>query len=107
MIFFLVSLSATLGTLPLILLYFNRFSLITLVANLICVPILGVLAIPVCLVIILAVPLSATLAEWVIEISELLVQISFSSLIVWRPCPGHPFMFPPPPCRKSAPFIFC
>ncbi len=75
-IFFLASLSATLGTLPLILLYFNRFSLITLVANLICVPILGVLAIPFCLAIILAVPLSATLADWVIRVSELLVQIS-------------------------------
>ncbi len=62
-IFFLVSLSATLGTLPLILLYFNRLSLITLLANLICVPILGVLAIPVCMLIILAVPLSATLAD--------------------------------------------
>jgi competence protein ComEC len=75
-IFFLVSLSATLGTLPLILLYFNRLSLITLLANLICVPILGILAIPVCMLIILAVPLSATLAEWVIQVSELLVQIS-------------------------------
>ena len=75
-IFFLVSLSATLGTLPLILLYFNRLSLITLLANLICVPILGILAIPVCMLIILAVPLSATLAEWVIKVSELLVQIS-------------------------------
>jgi len=75
-IFFLVSLSATLGTLPLILLYFNRLSLITLLANLICVPILGILAIPVCMLIILAVPISATLAEWVIQVSELLVQIS-------------------------------
>ena len=75
-IFSLVSLSATLGTLPLILLYFNRLSLITLLANLICVPILGILAIPVCMLIILAVPLSATLAEWVIKVSELLVQIS-------------------------------
>ncbi|MCX5837203.1 MAG: DNA internalization-related competence protein ComEC/Rec2 [Deltaproteobacteria bacterium] len=75
-IFFLVSLSATLGSLPLILLYFNRLSLITLLANLICVPILGVLAIPVCMLIILAVPVSITLAEWVIQVSELLVQIS-------------------------------
>jgi competence protein ComEC len=75
-IFFLASLSATLGTLPLILLYFNRLSLITLAANLICVPILGVLAIPVCLAIILAVPFSTTLADGVIRLSELLVQIS-------------------------------
>jgi competence protein ComEC len=76
MIFFLASLCATLGTLPLILLYFNRLSLITLAANFVCVPILGVIAIPVCLAIILAVPLSTTLADGVIRLSELLVQIS-------------------------------
>ncbi len=75
-IFFLASLSATLGTLPLILLYFNRFSPITLLANLICVPILGILAIPVSMAIILAVPLSATLAGWVIRVSEILVRTS-------------------------------
>jgi competence protein ComEC len=75
-IFFLVSLCATLGTLPLILLYFNRLSLITLAANFVCVPILGVVAIPVCLAIILAVPLSTTLADGVIRLSELLVQIT-------------------------------
>jgi competence protein ComEC len=75
-IFFLASLSATLGTLPLILLYFNRLSLITLAANLLCVPVLGVLAIPVSLAIILAVPLSTTLADGVIRLSELLVQIT-------------------------------
>lgn len=75
-IFFLASLSATLSTLPLILLYFNRLSLITLAANLVCVPILGILAIPVSLLIILAVPLSSTLAGWVIQVSELLVRIS-------------------------------
>lgn len=75
-IFFLASLSATLGTLPLILLYFNRLSLITLAANFICVPILGVLAIPLCLAIILVVPFSTLLADGVIRLSELLVQIS-------------------------------
>jgi competence protein ComEC len=75
-IFFLASLCATLGTLPLILLYFNRLSLITLAANFICVPILGVVAIPVCLAIILAVPLSTTLTDGVIRLSELLVQMT-------------------------------
>lgn len=75
-IFFLASLSATLGTLPLILLYFNRLSLITLAANFICVPILGVLAIPLCLAIILVVPLSTMLADGVIRLSEILVKIS-------------------------------
>ncbi|MHB8828901.1 MAG: DNA internalization-related competence protein ComEC/Rec2 [Syntrophales bacterium] len=75
-IFFLVSLTATLGTLPLIIFYFNRFPLVGLAANMICVPILGVLAIPVSLVIVLAAPLSSTLVGWVVSLTELLVKIS-------------------------------
>ena len=77
-IFFFASLSATLGTLPLILFYFNRLSVVTLAANLIVVPILGVLAIPFCLFIILAVPISAPLADIIIRISAVLVNISLS-----------------------------
>lgn len=77
-LFLLASLSATLGTLPLILFYFNRLSLITLAANFLLVPILGILAVPVSLAIILAVPVSATLTDWVIRISELLVKLSLS-----------------------------
>ena len=78
LIFFFASVSATLGTLPLILFYFNRLSVVTLAANLIVVPILGVLAIPLCLFIILAVPLSAPLADIIIRISAVLVNISLS-----------------------------
>jgi competence protein ComEC len=77
-IFFFASLSATLGTLPLILLYFNRLSLVTLAANVIVVPILGVIAIPLCLFIVLAVPISIPLADVIIRISAVLVNISLS-----------------------------
>lgn len=77
-LFFFASLSATLGTLPLILFYFNRLSLVTLVANLIVVPILGVIAIPFCLLIVIAVPISPWLADIIIQISALLVRISLS-----------------------------
>ncbi|MBW6485557.1 MAG: DNA internalization-related competence protein ComEC/Rec2 [Syntrophobacterales bacterium] len=75
-IFFLVSLTATLGTLPLIIFYFNRIPLVGLAANMICVPILGVLAIPVSLAIVLAAPLSSSLAGLVVGLTELLVKIS-------------------------------
>ncbi|MHB8908306.1 MAG: ComEC/Rec2 family competence protein, partial [Syntrophales bacterium] len=68
-IFFFASLSATLGTLPLILFYFNRLSIISLAANVIIVPILGIIAIPFCLFIVLAVPVSASLADISIRIS--------------------------------------
>ncbi len=81
-IFFFASLSATLGTLPLILLYFNLFSLVTLAANFIIVPILGIIAIPFCLFIVLAVPISALLADIIIRISAQFVRISLS-LVDW------------------------
>ncbi len=82
MIFFFASLSATLGTLPLILLYFNRLSLVTLAANLVVVPILGIIAIPFCLLIVLAAPVSASIADIIIRISAYLVRISLS-LVDW------------------------
>jgi competence protein ComEC len=75
-LFFFASLSATLGTLPLILFYFNRLSLVTFLANMIAVPILGVIAIPFCLLIVIAVLISPWLADIVIQISVLLVRIS-------------------------------
>jgi competence protein ComEC len=81
-IFFFASFSATLGTLPLILFYFNRLSLVTLAANFIIVPILGIIAIPFCLFIVLAVPVSTQLADIIIEISAQLVKISLS-LVDW------------------------
>jgi competence protein ComEC len=77
-LFFFASLAATLGTLPLVLLYFNRLSLITLVANLLVVPILGIIAVPVCMLIVLAVPVSSALAYYIILASELLVKISLT-----------------------------
>jgi len=77
-LFFFASLSATLGTLPLIILYFNRLSIVTLAANLLVVPILGIIAIPFCLLIVLAVPISSTLTHFIVQISALLVRISLS-----------------------------
>jgi competence protein ComEC len=75
-IFFLASLAATLGTLPLIVFYFNRIPLVGLAANMICVPILGVLAIPVSLAIVIAAPISPVLAGPVVSLTEILVKIS-------------------------------
>ncbi|MDA8124513.1 MAG: DNA internalization-related competence protein ComEC/Rec2 [Deltaproteobacteria bacterium] len=75
-LFFFISLAATLGTLPLLILHFNRLSLISLAANLIIVPILGILTTPLCLLIILAVPLSALLTDLLIGIAAQLVHLS-------------------------------
>ncbi|MCL4405683.1 MAG: DNA internalization-related competence protein ComEC/Rec2 [Deltaproteobacteria bacterium] len=75
-LFFFASLSATLGTLPLILFYFNRLSLVTLIANFLVVPILGVMAIPLCLLIVFTAPISHYLTEIILYISMVLVKIS-------------------------------
>jgi len=75
-VFLLVTLVATLGTLPLILYYFNYLSMITVAANLAAVPLLGILATPVCLLIIAAIPFSETLAGWLITIASPLVRTS-------------------------------
>ncbi|MBA4396340.1 MAG: DNA internalization-related competence protein ComEC/Rec2 [Syntrophus sp. (in: bacteria)] len=74
-LFMIVSISATLGTLPLVVFYFNRISLITLAANMVVVPILGMLALPVCVAIIVAAPFSATLTVWLIKTSAFLVDM--------------------------------
>lgn len=81
-IFFFASLCATLGTLPLILLYFNRLSLVTLAANFVVVPILGIIAIPFCLLIVLTAPISTSIADIIIRVSACLVRVSLS-LVDW------------------------
>ncbi len=87
-IFLVVSLSATLGTLPLIVFYFNRMSTVVLLSNLIVVPILGIIAIPVCTAIILAAPLSYALALLFLDISSFLVRISVSMVDFFAAIPG-------------------
>ena len=68
-IFLLVSLAATLGTLPLLVYYFNQVSAVTLIANLIAVPLLGVLALIPSMIFILAAPFSSSLAGLLIKIA--------------------------------------
>jgi len=96
LLFVLASLTATLGTLPLILLYFNRLSVITLLANLILVPILGVIAIPLCMALIIAVPLSTGLSHVLIGICEFLVRLSLSLLDRLASLPWSSFFVPTP-----------
>jgi len=87
-IFILVSFSAMIGTLPLIILYFNRLSLVALAANVVVVPILGVLAIPIFLLIILVMPISTAFAEIIVAISESLVKFSLALVSLFA---DHPW----------------
>ena len=72
----LVCVAATLGTMPLIIFYFNRFSAITIIANLITVPLLGTIALVFCMAFILCAFFSPIIAGFFIKISSFFVQIS-------------------------------
>ncbi|MEN6317333.1 MAG: DNA internalization-related competence protein ComEC/Rec2 [Syntrophaceae bacterium] len=95
-IFIIVSLSATLGTIPLIVFYFNRVSTVVLLSNLIVVPILGIIAIPICMAIIIVVPLSQTLALFFLNISASIVHISISLVDFFASIPGSSFFISTP-----------
>ncbi len=103
-LFVLASLSATLGTLPLILFYFNRLSPLTLLANMVLVPILGVAAIPLCMALILAVPLSAGLSHALIGICEFLVRLSLSLLDRLASLPWSSVFVPTPSWMEAGGF---
>ena len=75
-IFLSVTVSAILGTLPLILFYFNRLSPIALLANILVVPLLGVITIPFCIAITVAAMISVQLSILFIHISSFLVWVS-------------------------------
>jgi competence protein ComEC len=60
----LVSIFTCIGTLPLVLLYFNRFSLIGIAVNLMMVPIIGFGVVPLGLVSALLIPASPAAAHW-------------------------------------------
>jgi competence protein ComEC len=95
-IFVFVSLAATLGTLPFIVYYFNRVSTIVLLSNLIVVPIMGIIAIPVCMSIIVALPLSDALALVFLNIASYLVRISISIVDFFASLPGSSFFVSTP-----------
>ena len=67
--FFLVSLFAICGTLPLAANYFNQLSIVGIGANFIMVPLVGFLAIPIGLIALFASTMSATAALWCIQLS--------------------------------------
>jgi len=76
LLFLIVTVSATAGTLPLIAFYFNRISTVVLPANLVVGPILGVLAIPICTAIMIVAPISTGAAVLLIQTATFLVDVS-------------------------------
>ncbi len=76
-LFTIVSLSAMIGTYPLIALYFNRVSAIALLSNLFIIPITGFAVLPLGILFIIAAPF-APIATVFIQIASFFIRISVS-----------------------------
>ncbi len=81
-LFLLTSLFAILGTLPLLMLYFNQVSFVGLLANLLIIPIIGFIVVPLGLFSVLLYPVSVYGAAWCITAnSELLAKAL--DIVIW------------------------
>jgi competence protein ComEC len=83
-----VSLSATIFLFPIILFYFHRISLVTIPANLMVVPVLGLWIIPLGLLSVLALPIAPQLGGFLLHLSEwglhgMMTVIRFWSGLPW------------------------
>lgn len=75
-----VSVFAYLGTLPLVLYYFNQLSLIGLPANLVMVPLVGFAVVPLGLFGLFCYPLSSVVAGLLIKLSGLVLKVALSGV---------------------------
>ena len=78
--FFLVSLFATIGTLPVVMYYFNRISLVGLAANCIAVPLIGFAVVSAGLLSFLLHPLSIVLSVWLIKADSVILEFALEIL---------------------------
>jgi competence protein ComEC len=76
--FFLVSTLAICSSLPLVAHYFNQISLIGIATNFIVVPLIGCIAVPLGLAGLLVLPVSLTLASWLIEVDAFILSYTLS-----------------------------
>ncbi|HPC86196.1 MAG TPA: DNA internalization-related competence protein ComEC/Rec2 [Smithellaceae bacterium] len=95
-LFLLVSAAATLGTLPIIAFYFNRVSAVTLIANLIAVPLLGMLALIPAMMFILTSLFSTTLAGFFISVASFFTGIAVRVIEELALLPWSSFSFVKP-----------
>lgn len=106
-LFLLVSTAATLGTLPIIVFYFNRVSTVTLIANLLAVPLLGMLALIPALAFILISLVSPTLAGALISISSFFAGLAVSIINRLAALSWSSFSFTQPNFAEIALFYIC
>ena len=94
--FLLVSVGATLATIPIIAYHFYRISSVTTLANAIVIPILATLTTPVCLLIIIFYPVCEPLCLILAYIATYLVKISIYLITLFSSLPYSSFLIPPP-----------
>jgi competence protein ComEC len=70
--------AATIGTLPLMMYYFNRVSLISILANMIVVPLLGTLTLAILMLFIVCAFFSAVLAGYFVKIASFFTQTAIN-----------------------------
>ncbi|MBW2331283.1 MAG: DNA internalization-related competence protein ComEC/Rec2 [Deltaproteobacteria bacterium] len=73
-LFLLVSAAAILGTFPITLYYFNQTSLIGILTNCFMVPVIGFLVVPAGLLAVLFLPISATIALWIMKGATVILE---------------------------------
>ncbi|UCD80066.1 MAG: ComEC/Rec2 family competence protein, partial [Desulfobacterales bacterium] len=74
--FFLVSFFAICGSLPLVAYYFNQISLVGLAANMIVVPLVGFISIPIGLVALFTMPFNSLFASWCINAGTMVLSFA-------------------------------
>ncbi len=95
-VFLLVSISATLGTLPIIAYHFHRLSTVVIPANIAVMPFLGILTTPLCLLLIILYPLSDTLCLLILHGAAYLIQISVFFVKFFSSLPAASLLVPSP-----------
>lgn len=100
----LVSAAATLGTLPVIIFYFNRVSTVTLLANLVAVPLLGMLTLIPALGALLTASVSPVLAGWLIKAASFFTGIAVDIIGRLASLPGSSISFIKPNMLEIALF---
>jgi len=86
-LFLLVSVAATLGTLPITLYYFNQTSLIGVLTNCIMVPLVGFLVVPLGLLAVLFLSFFPTGALWIMKGAAMILQGGLEMATFFSRCP--------------------
>ena len=85
--FFLVSTFAVIGTAPLVMFYFNRFSMAGIIANLFVIPLIGFLVVPLGLISVFLYPISIFFASLCITIAGYILKPAMSIIFFFSDLP--------------------